>query len=167
MDSLKQSLICEFHTEERIYDSAFLHDWDMFATAQTKYLHIYDSQGVELHCLRSIQQPRFLQFLPYHYLLTSCTKTGWLYYLDVSTGETINSKNTRNGCPTCFIQNPHNAIIFHGSSRGRITMWSPNEKDALVTMLCHQGPILAGAVDLEGKYLITSGSDNKVKVDSS
>ena len=161
MDSLKQSLICEFHTEERIYDSVFLHDWDMFATAQTKYLHIYDSHGVELHCLRSIREPRFLQFLPYHYLLASCTKTGWLNYLDVSTGETINSKNTR----TCFIQNPHNAIVFHGSSKGRLTMWSPNEKDALVTMLCHHGSILAGAVDLEGKYVITSGSDNKVKVE--
>lgn len=164
MDALKQDLVCEFHTDERIFDVTFLHDWDMYAAAQMKYLHIYDSQGTELHCLRDMREPRFLQYLPYHYLLTSCSKTGWLNYLDVSTGVTINSKNMRSGNPTCFFQNPHNAIVFNGSSRGKISMWSPNEKDALITMFCHHGSVLAGAVDLEGKYLITSGTDNKVKV---
>lgn len=56
MDALKQDLVCEFHAEDRVYDCTFLHDWDMFAAAQNKYLHIYDSQGTELHCMRTIRE---------------------------------------------------------------------------------------------------------------
>lgn len=85
MDALKQDLICEFHAEDRVYDCTFLHDWDMFAAAQNKYLHIYDSQGTELHCMRTIRKPRFLEFLPYHYLLVSISDYGIIDYLDVST----------------------------------------------------------------------------------
>ena len=33
MDALKQDLICEFHVDNRVYDSTFLHDWDLFAVA--------------------------------------------------------------------------------------------------------------------------------------
>lgn len=164
MDALTHNLVCEFHADERIYDACFLHDWDMFASAQSKYLHIYDSQGTELHCLRSIRSPRQLQFLPYHYLLVSCGQSGHVTWLDVSTGVTVSTRNTHAGEATCFIQNPHNAIVFHGSSRGRISMWSPNESEALVTMFCHQGSVLGASVDLEGKYLVTSGSDRHVKV---
>lgn len=164
MDALKQDLVCEFHVDERIYDLQFLHDWDVFAMAQTKYLHIYDSQGTELHCMRSTVRPRHLEFLPYHYLLVSISESGYMRYLDVSTGETVNAKHTELGQVPCMIQNPHNAIILLGSSRGQISMWSPNQPKALVTMLCHSGPILAGAVDLEGKYLVTSSTDNRVKI---
>ena len=167
MDALRQDLVCEFHVDDRIFDGCFLHDWDMFATAQNKYLHIYDSQGVELHCMRTIRSPRALQFLPYHYLLVSCSETGFLSYLDVSVGSIVNAKNTHCGKPTCFIQNPHNAVVLHGSSWGRVSMWSPGERDALVTMFCHHGPVLAAAVDLEGKYLVTSGNDAHVKVSHS
>lgn len=81
MDALKQDLICEFHAEDRVYDCTFLHDWDMFAAAQNKYLHIYDSQGTELHCMRTIRKPRFLEFLPYHYLLVSISDYGIIDYL--------------------------------------------------------------------------------------
>ena len=164
MDALKQELICEFHVDDRIYDIQFLHDWDMFATAQTKYLHIYDSQGTELHCMRTYPRPRHLEFLPYHYLLVTASDFGELRYLDVSTGETANAKRTYMGNPTCMTQNPHNAVILLGSSRGQVSMWSPNQPKSLVTMLCHRGPVLAAAVDLEGKYLVTTGGDSKMKI---
>lgn len=164
MDALKQDLICEFHVDNRVYDSTFLHDWDLFAVAQQKYLHIYDSQGTELHCLREIQRPRFLQYLPYHYLLASITERGLLNYLDISTGTSIVTLNTLMGCPTSFAQNPHNAIMFEGTSRGTVCMWSPNEKKALVTMFCHKGNVLTMNVDLEGKYLVTTGTDRKLKI---
>ena len=164
MDALKQELVCEFHVDDRIYDQQFLHDWDMYAIAQTKYLHIYDSQGTELHCMRAYQRPRQLEYLPYHYLLVTASDFGEMRYLDVSTGLTVSEKRTNMGCPTCMVQNPHNAVVLLGSNRGRITMWTPNQGKAVVTMLCHQGPVLAAAVDQEGKYLVTSGADNKVKI---
>ena len=141
MDALKQDLICEFHAEDRVYDCTFLHDWDMFAAAQNKYLHIYDSQGTELHCMRTIRKPRFLEFLPYHYLLVSISDYGIIDYLDVSTGTSVASLHTSFGCPTSFAQNPHNAIIFQGTARGTVNMWSPNEKKALVTLFCHHGAV--------------------------
>ena len=164
MDALKQDLVCEFHVDDRLYDLQFLHDWDVFAMAQTKYLHIYDSQGTELHCMRSTLRPRHLEFLPYHYLLVSMSEMGDLRYLDVSTGETVNTKRTGLGRASCMIQNPHNAVILVGSNRGQISMWSPNQPKPLVTMFCHRGSILSAAVDLEGKYLVTSGMDSTVKI---
>ena len=164
MDALKQDLICEFHAEDRVYDCTFLHDWDMFAAAQNKYLHIYDSQGTELHCMRTIRKPRFLEFLPYHYLLVSISDYGIIDYLDVSTGTSVASLHTSFGCPTSFAQNPHNAIIFQGTARGTVNMWSPNEKKALVTLFCHHGAVRSITVDLEGKYLVTAGMDRKVKI---
>ena len=43
----------------------------MFAVAQLKHTYIYDDSGVELHCLKSHNEPQILDFLPYHYLLVS------------------------------------------------------------------------------------------------
>ena len=156
--------MCEFHTEERIYATSFLHDWDMFAAAQSKYLHLYDSQGVELHCLRTCAQPRFLEFLPYHYLLASCSQQGVLRWIDVSTGVSLHDRPTHRGAATCFAQNPHNATVLCGSSRGTVAFWSPNEREPLVSMLCHRGNVLAAAVNLEGTALVTAGSDAKLAV---
>eukprot|EP00854_Cymbomonas_tetramitiformis_P007703 gene7703-9165_t len=46
----------------------------------------------------------------------------------------------------------------------RVTMWSPNSSGPLVQMLCHQGPIKAIAVDMEGYHMVTAGQDKQVKV---
>ena len=159
---MTQSLICEFHTEERIYATTFLHDWDVFASAQSKYLHLYDSQGIELHCLRAASQPRFLEFLPFHYLLASCSQQGILRWIDVSTGVSLHDRPTRHGPATCFAQNPHNATVLCGSSRGKVAFWSPNAREPLVSMLCHRGNVLNAAVNLEGTVMFTAGSDCKL-----
>jgi U3 small nucleolar RNA-associated protein 7 len=79
-------LVCEFQAKEKVRDVCFLQNDSMFAVAQEKYLHIYDNQGIELHCMRDHIEPVMLDYLPYHYLLVSASHSGQLKYLDVSLG---------------------------------------------------------------------------------
>ena len=48
----KKDLLCEFQAKQLIRDVKFLHNEQMVAVAQKKYLFIYDASGIELHCLR-------------------------------------------------------------------------------------------------------------------
>jgi U3 small nucleolar RNA-associated protein 7 len=67
----------------------------MVAVAVPKLVYIYDSHGTQLHCLRNHLQVtlmvlmKFLidlltfllkDFLPYHFLLVTAGKTGYLKY---------------------------------------------------------------------------------------
>ena len=72
--------------------------------------------------------------------------TGFLQYLDVSVG-------TKAGRLDVMCQNPQNAVVHLGHSNGTVTLWSPNQKEALVKMLCHQGGVRSVAVDKTGTYV--------------
>lgn len=154
----------ELHLRETVRDIKFLHNETMYATAQKKYVYIYDNTGMELHCLRNRVDVNVLDFLPYHFLLVAAGKSGMLQYTDTSTGANVAEHKTRLGEVKCMTHNPRNAISLLGNNNGTVTMWSPNMSTPLVKMLCHHAPVLAVAVDAEGHNVVTSGLDGQVKV---
>lgn len=61
-------------------------------------------------------------------------------------------------------QNPSNAVLCCGHSKGIVTMWTPNIKDSVAKMLCHKQPLRACAVDPTGMYLATTAVDASLKI---
>ncbi|KAK8870039.1 hypothetical protein IAR55_000609 [Kwoniella newhampshirensis] len=158
----------EIQLKESIRDIKFLHSEAFYAVAQKKYVFIYDQDGVELHKLKQHIDPTHMEFLPYHYLLTTVGHAGYLKYHDTSTGVMLTQIPTHLGSPHSMAQNPHSAIIHLGHSNGTMTLWSPNMTTPHVKLLAHRGPVNGIAVDPSetsaGRYVATSGMDGTVKI---
>eukprot|EP00605_Chrysophyceae_sp_TOSAG23-4_P001733 GSChrysophyteH1.ASY1.ANO1.1920.1 assembled CDS len=164
MNLAKMSVGMELQLEEACYDAAFLHNEKLFACAQNKYTYIYDDKGVEIHCLRGHERPYKLDFLPYHFLLTTIGHSGWLKWQDVSTGQYVAGYQTGHGPARVLKHNPHNAVSHVGHSNGVVSLWSPAAGKALVSMFTHKAPVTDVAVDREGKFMTTAGLDGLVKI---
>ena len=98
----RKNLLMEFQAKDKVRDVCFLQNHHMFAVAQSKYLHIYDHQGIELHCMRDHTEPLILDFLPFHFLLVTGSQRGDLKWLDVSMGQVMAEAKTKRGAPTCM-----------------------------------------------------------------
>lgn len=164
MDWRDGKLGCEIQLGETIRDATWLHNNLSFAVAQKKYTYIYDQNGVEIHKLDKHIEVTHMEFLPYHYLLATIGNAGYLKYTDTSTGQLVTEIGTKLGTPTAFRQNPHNAIIHVGHQNGTVTLWSPNTATPLVKMLAHRGPVRSIAIDREGRYMVSAGSDLRMAV---
>ncbi|CEI63066.1 putative U3 small nucleolar RNA-associated protein 7 [Fusarium venenatum] len=164
MDWREGKLGCELQLNETIRDVKWLHNNQYFAVAQKKYVYIYDHNGVELHTLKKHQEVSHMEFLPYHYLLATVGSSGFLKYQDTSTGQLVAEIPTRLGQPCALKQNPWNAVLHVGHQNGAVTLWSPNSSDPLVKLLAHRGPVRDLAVDREGRYMVSTGQDQKMAV---
>ncbi|EED15435.1 small nucleolar ribonucleoprotein complex subunit, putative [Talaromyces stipitatus ATCC 10500] len=164
MDWQAGKLGCELQLGETVRDVKWLHNNQFFAVAQKKNVYIYDHAGVELHCLNKHVEAKYLEFLPYHFLLASAANSGFLKYTDTSTGQLVAELPTRLGSPTALCQNPWNAILHVGHQNGTVTLWSPNSQTALVKALVHRGPVRSMAIDRQGRYMVSTGQDMRMNV---
>ena len=164
MDCLRTSVSTELQLKEELHDIHYLHNETMFAAAQKKYLYIYDYKGVEIHCMKRHEHPYAIDFLPYHYLLTSIGHSGWIKWHDISIGEYVAGYQTGFGPARVLKHNPYNAVSHVGHSNGVVTLWSPAAGKPLASIFCHKSPINDIAIDREGRYLTTAGMDGLVKV---
>lgn len=164
MDWRSGKLGCELHLGETIRDAKWLHNNQYFAVAQKRNVYIYDHHGVEIHNLDQHVEVTHMEFLPYHFLLSTVGKAGWLKWQDTSTGKLVAQVGTKQGTPTTLGQNPYNAIMHVGHQNGTVSLWSPNSTTPLVRMLCHHGPVRSLAMDREGRYMVSTGQDLKMSV---
>ncbi|KAL8428797.1 hypothetical protein ACSSS7_006982 [Eimeria intestinalis] len=162
LDCQSLKALCELNVKETVRDVKFLQNHTFWAAAQKKYVYIYDNQGIEIHCLRDLMMTYCLDFLPYHYLMVSVGEFGQLVYYDISTGHIAGKHNTRRGPCSVMRQNPRNAVMHLGHTRGTVTLWTPNMSKPAVEMFCHKGRV--SALTVEDTYLITAGVDGKWKL---
>ena len=164
MDWRGGKLGCELQLQETVRDARWLHNEQFFAVAQKQFVYVYDHAGVELHCLKKHVEVTHMEFLPYHFLLATLGRSGYLKYTDTSTGRTVIEMPTKQGAPTSLAQNPFNAILHVGHHNGTVSLWSPNSTTPLVKLLAHRGPVRALAIDREGCYMVSAGQDSRMAV---
>ncbi|KAJ2952607.1 hypothetical protein O0L34_g6930 [Tuta absoluta] len=163
-DWVTKKLHCEINVMESIHDVSWLHVETMMAVAQKEWLYIYDNTGTELHCVKKIDKILRLEFLPYHFLLAGVNEYGFMSWLDISIGEIVGHYNNHLGRTTVMKQNPYNATLCLGDSKGVVSLWSPSVRQPLAKILCHKTPLTAIAVDNKGLYMATSGVDRSLKI---
>ena len=163
IDWKKKDLVTEFQIQDKLRAAKFLHT-GFVGVAQKENLFIYDFNGLEIHQLTNIQEPIHLEYLPYHYLLTSITKRGKLNYTDVSTGQVVSEIKTRVQNSTSLIQNPFNSLMAVSSNKGIISFYTPNSGEPALKVLAHNAIVNDMAFTKDGNYMVTTGSDNLMKV---
>jgi U3 small nucleolar RNA-associated protein 7 len=156
-----------------VRDAVFLHNDSFFAVAQKSYVHVYDASGVQLHVMRNHRHPGRLAFLPHHMLLSSATAavadTPRIAYTDISTGVQVaqhdfSGRALNLGAVSSLAVNPSSGVLNAAHSNGVVSLWSPVQATPLVRMFAHPGGVNNVASSLDGRVLVTAGTDATVRV---
>ena len=153
-----KALKCEINVMESVHDVKWIND-SLFGVAQKKWTFVYDTQGIEIHCIKKMDHVVNLEYLPYHYLLVGGSERGGMSWLDVSIGKIISETWTKQGPLEVMCQNPATAVISCGHSNGTVTMWTPSMRECAAKMLTHQQAVRAVTIDRSGNYMATSATD--------
>lgn len=151
-------------SNDTLFDACFLNNNALFCAARQREITIYDENGLEIHHL-----PRrgalHLDYLPYHWLLTSICVGGFIEYVDISTGEKVSQITTRIPRASCLRHNPENALLGVSSlGRTSVSLFSPNLPDPAMIIDCGSGGIMRHCFSSNGEYLITAGVNGLLKV---
>lgn len=157
-------LVGELQLKETIRDLTFCHDDRWIVVAQKKHAYMYTHEWVEAHKMDHHEWPNKVEFLRHHFLITSVGRLGNIVWQDISTGKLVSKRKTKWG--ECFqmTQNPWNACLATGHTRGHVMMWSPKVETYLTQMMCHLAPITGIAIDLMGRNMVTTAADSSMKV---
>ena len=165
MEWNRHKLQCEVALDrECVKCVKYLHNEQFFAVAQRKCCYVYDKRGIEIHRLDKHRGVEKLEFLPKHFLLASVGREGMLRFQDTTHGAIVAEHRTKLGPCRVMRKSRYNAIMHLGHDNGTVTLWSPNQGQALVKMLCHRGPLTALAIDQSGKFMATAGLDCQIKI---
>jgi len=151
---------------EVVHDVTWLQNETFFAAAQKKYVYVYDHAGREVHRLKQHSTAERLNFLPYHFLLTSTSRDGHLRYTDVSMGTLVADLAIygTGACTAPIAVNQRSGIVNLGHANGTVTLWAPKMPAALVKILAHRGPVTAVACDGTGQHMATAGVDGSLRI---
>ena len=61
-------------------------------------------------------------------------------------------------------QNPFNSLIGIASNKGTVSLYTPNSSDPAIKLLAHSGTVNSFDFSKDGRYVVTAGSDNQMKV---
>ena len=62
-------------------------------------------------------------------------------------------------------QNPTNAVIATGHSKGTVSMWTPNVKDEpVLKILAHRQPLTSITFERSGTYMATASMDRSLRI---
>jgi len=108
--------------------------------------------------------PLKLDYLPYHFLLTSVGLQGKLVYFDVSIGKKVTTHSTNLGECDVMCHNPTNGVVHLGHNNGCVTLWTPTNNKNVASILCHKSKVRSVAVDYGGLSMATSDSNGNLKI---
>lgn len=158
------SLSFDIDVFDKVYDAKWLHNEHYFAAAQENALYIYNHAGVELHAVRDIVRPRMLEFLPYHFLLSTVNDNARMKYLDTSMGTVIADLFIKDKNIMSMKAGPTTGVMYLGGSTGTVSLWAPSQNDFLMKVNCHSAGVTNIEIDRTGSKLITTGLDNKLNI---
>ncbi len=164
LDWRNGKVFSDIMVDDQVHDVTYLQNQLFYAVAQSKFVYMYDQNGAELHCLEHHKNPTRLEYLPYHFLLASCSNIGLLSYTDVSIGTNVSKHRSKMGQCQAMGLNKHTGIVSLGHYNGTVTFWQPSMGDYAMKMLCHKNKINDICFDVSGNYMFTAGNDQQVKV---